>query len=223
MKAANGNYAIAAAALDSTDGALRAFIARDQQLASIWLTDMEKVDTPDEADLMTRAMPTVKMDVASVINVDSDVLGEAALRQDREILRAGLQSAGIKAHTINKLGLMENFAANTGRFLGASLDMTHRVTVFQGVALFERAEYIKEHYLEDETLPHEVRIEWQKAYNEVAELIAKTSDRVLAGTQAAVSMLRKKEESDGGASKGKPGFQPLKNMKTVKQESHGDS
>lgn len=106
--------------MESNDGALRDFIARDQQMASIWHTDMEKVSTPDAAELMIRAMPTVKMDEANVLNVDSDVWGEVALLQYREILRAGLQSAGIKAHKINKLGLMENFAANDGRFVGAA-------------------------------------------------------------------------------------------------------
>lgn len=220
LKASKGDFTIAALGLGCSYAALRSFVVKDQQLAAVWISD-DKVAPPDEGDLMVRTVPTITLPKEAALT--PDVLGEAMMRQDREILRQGLQKAGIKDGTIQKLGLMENFAVNTGRFLGAALDMTHRVTVFQGVALFERAEYIKEKYLENEELPHELRIEWQKAYNEIAELIAKTSDRVLAGTEAAVNMMRHKNQDQSGGKKRKPGFVPLEKVKQVKPEpnSHG--
>lgn len=209
MRAAKGDFHLAAEALGCQHQTLYLFVGRDQQLSALWLPNPDKAHTPDEADLMTRSVPPVT--VARVEQANNNELAEAMMAQDREILRQGLQAVGIKSGTIKKLGLMENFAANTGRFLAASLDITHRVMVFQGVNLFERAEYIKETYLEDETLPHEIKIEWQKAYNELAEQIGKTSDRVLAGTQAAVAMMKRKEESENGGKQEKVvGFQPLK-------------
>lgn len=211
MKEADGDFALAAAALDSPEGTLRGFVARDPQLAALWLPDSEKVSTPDEGELMTRAERPGDMHVAPL---KGNALGEAVLRADREIMRRGLEGAGIDPAIVRKLGLFEDMAMNTGRFLGAGLDITHRLTLYQGIALFERAEKIKKDYLDDETLPMELRIEWQKCYNEIAELIGKTSDRVLAGTQAAVAMLKKKDENEGGKGEEKVvGFQPLQARK----------
>lgn len=214
MKAAKGDFHLAAEGLGRAVETVKEFVAKDSQLAALWLPDAEKVHTPDESDLMTRSMPPA-LSVNGVERVKDNVLAESLMAQDREILRQGLQAVGIQHDTIKKLGLMENFATNTGRFLGASLDMTHRITVFQGVALFEEAEKIREKYLNDDTLPHEIRLEWQKAYNEIADLIGKTSDRVLAGTQAAVAMMKKKDEDSGSGEKEKVvGFQPLKAKRT---------
>ncbi len=211
MKVARGDYALVAVALGCTENALKNFVTRDPQLAAIWMIDPEKARTPDEADLMLRKMPD---NIPAPKELSTDLMGEAMLRVDGDILRDGLKGAGISEGIINKLGLMEGMAANTGRFLGAALDLTHRMTVFQGVALFEQAEHIRLNILSDETLPHEVRIEWQKAYTDISEILGKTSDRVLAGTQAAVAMLKKKEEVEGGGKggKGKPGFEPLKKV-----------
>lgn len=210
MKAARGDYELVAAALECQVQSLKAFVLRDPQLAAIWCRDTERVHTPDEADLMTRTMPE---HLPAPKELGSDLIGEAMLRVDRDILRDGLKGAGISDSIINKLGLMENMAENTGRFLGAALDLTHRMTVFQGVALFEQAEYIRLNILSDATLPHEIRIEWQKAYTDISEVLGKTSDRVLVGTQAAVAMLKKRDELEGGkGGKGKPGFEPLKKV-----------
>lgn len=212
MKEARGDYDLAAAGLDCAVLTLKSFVLRDPQLAAIWISDVGKIKTPDEADLMIREMPKNMVPTPKLLG--DDVVGEAMLRADRDILRTGLKSAGISEKTIQKLGLMEDMAVNTGRFLGAALDVTHRVTVFNGVALFEESERIRSEYLSDLTLPHEVRIEWAKVYVGIAEVLGKTSDRVLAGTAAAVAMLKKKEEVEGGGKggKGKPGFEPLKKV-----------
>lgn len=212
MKEARGDYDLAAVGLGCATISLKQFVARDPQLAAIWITNPDAVRVPDEADLMRRTLPKNTAPVPKPLN--DDAIGEAMLRADRDILRAGLKGAGISDSAINKLGLMEDMAVNTGRFLGAALDLTHRMTVFQGVALFEQAEYIRLHILSDTTLKHEIRIEWQKAYTDISEVLGKTSDRVLAGTQAAVAMLKKKEDVEGGGKggKGKPGFEPLKKV-----------
>jgi len=211
MKEARGDYDLAAAGLECAVISLKQFIQRDPQLSAIWSPNVDQVTVPDEADLMRRTLPKNTAPVPKVLT--DDVIGEAMLRADRDILRAGLKGAGISEGAIAKLGLMEDMAVNTGRFLGAALDLTHRMTVFQGVALFEQAEWIRLNILQDESLPHEIRIEWQKAYTDISEVLGKTSDRVLAGTQAAVAMLKKKEEVEGGkGGKGKPGFEPLKKV-----------
>lgn len=209
MKAADGNYAIAAKALEMNEQVLRVRVAQDAQLKAVWSRDASATQVPNEAELMQRELPP---DTPPMLpdKVEDNTMAEAIMATDRRILREGLQTAGIQVSTIEKLGLMEGFALNTARFLGASLDLTHRITVFQGVSLFEQAEFIKKTYLEDASLPHELKIEWTKCYAEISDLIGKSSDRVLAGTQAAVAMMRKKEGEGDKGGKRKLGFQPLK-------------
>ncbi len=204
MREAHGDFSLAAEGIGRSEAAVRRFVSLDPQLSALWLPNRDDVTLPDEEEVMNRT-PT-SFGVPNKIS--GDVLGEAMMRQNREILRQGLQAAGIRPETINKLQLFEGMAENTGAFLAAGLDITHKLTLFQGVSLFEQAEKIKKQYLEDESLPMELRIEWAKVYTEISELVGKTSDRMLVATQAAVAMLKKKEEGD---SKGEKvvGFQPL--------------
>lgn len=207
LKAAEGQFGMAALAIGCTEQAIRAYVARDAELSALWTPNPDSVSEPSGLEILMRSSAPMP---ASRPKPDQNAMAEMMLIEDREILRQGLEAAGIRRETIQKLGLMEGFAKNTGRFLGAALDLTHKLTVFQGVSLFERAEYIKTHYLENETYPDEMKIEWQKAYNECCELIAKTSDRVLVGTTAVVNVLKERDKEKGKKGDTKAvGFEPL--------------
>lgn len=134
------------------------------------------------------------------------------MAQNRDLMRNGLRKAGISQDTLNKLEIFEGFADNAGQFLVASLDMTHRMMVYQTVKLLERAEYIEKTYLNDVTLDDEVKIQWQSAYTDIIEQVGKAYDRTLVGTQAMAKLLGTK---DGDEEKGKtkPGFKPLRAAK----------
>lgn len=133
------------------------------------------------------------------------VLSLNIMKQDQSLLRYGLERAGIKAATIEKLRIFEDFSDNTGRFLVSTLDLTHRMQVYQNAALFEEAEFIRTNYLQNETLPHELRLEWMKRFVEISELIGKTFDRTLVGTETIARML-KGAKPDGDPKKPKPAF-----------------
>lgn len=122
--------------------------------------------------------------------VGDAILGEVVAAQEADLIRDGLRKAGIKQATLDKLKTLSGLNVSGGRFLVASLDLAHRMTVYQAVALLEESEHIKTAYLHNEELTQEERYNWQRAYNEIAELLGKTFDRTLAGTQAMVAMQR---------------------------------
>ena len=131
------------------------------------------------------------------------VLGQVVAAQEADLIRDGLRKAGIKDSTLEKLRTLTGLNVTGGRFLVATMDLAHRMTVYQSVALLEEAEHIKNTYLHNEELTQEERYNWQRAYNEIAELIGKTFDRTLAGTQAMVAMQR--GTSSDPKRSGKPG------------------
>jgi hypothetical protein len=129
------------------------------------------------------------------------------------ILRDGLEKAGIQKSTIEKLRAFDGFAPNAGEFLISALDLTHRSMVFLSVHLLEEAQRIKTDYLDDETLEHEYKIQWQSAYNDIVEQIGKCYDRTLTGTQAMAKMIGTDQPDK---KKKKPGFKELKRVEPAK-------
>jgi len=199
MKAARGVVNTAAKILGCTPVLLRTRIGTDPQLRAAFLKTTEAVEAPDELQVALRKEVPEK--------ITDNQMAEVISHQDREILRHGLSKSGIKDSTIDKLRTFDGFAANTGKFLAGSLDLTHRMMIYQTVALFERAEKIKLDYLDDDSLCHEARIEWQRAYNEIAELVQKSYDRTLQGTQVLVNIMRAKKDDEGNnIKKRKPSF-----------------
>ncbi len=206
LKLCKGDYELAAKVLGlSGHQALRVKVSNDPQLRAVWLKG--DVAPPTEVDVIHRE-PT--------IIVESSKLGEAMMRQNREILRNGLSKAGIKGSIIEKLKVFDEFAPNAGEYLVASLDMSHRMMMYMNVKLLERAEAIEETYLNDETLDEEVKIEWQKAWNEIGDMIRKNYETSLVGTQAMAKMMGKDGEKK---KKSKPGFKALKSVTPAKAKN----
>lgn len=160
------------------------------------------VNAPSDIQVITRAKlvtPTER----------ENQLGDAIMKQNRDLLMNGLRKAGIEDSTLEKLAVFEGFSDNAGRFLVASLDMTHRMMVYLTVKLLERADYIETRYLKDETLDDEVKIAWQSAHTDIIEQVGKAYDRTLVGTQAMAKLLGT-DKGEEGEKKVKPGFKPLR-------------
>ncbi len=148
--------------------------------------------------------------------IELDTRAEEIMKQDREMLRNGLQAAGIMPATIEKIRSLDGLARNAGSLLSASLDYTHRLHIYSTAALFEEMVYIRDTYLRPGTeadpkpvLDPMERVFWQRAFNEIADLLGKSNDRTMSSTQAMVAMM--KASKDGGAGgkregKAKPGF-----------------
>lgn len=196
LELADGNYDIAAAALGISAGALRSRVYKSQQLAAMFA---QQPGVPTATSVITRN--------ETPIPIGDETLGEATAIQNRILLREGLLKVGIKPATVEKLKILEELAPNAGMFLVASLDLTHRMMVLQGVRLFEEAERIKTDYLDDATLDDDIKIQWQGAYNDICDQIGKCFDRTLMGTQAMAKLLG---TDKGEEKKKKPGFTPLK-------------
>jgi hypothetical protein len=206
MKLAKGNRALAAQALGRDVAWINNRISCNQQMSAVYATNPK---VPDEVSTIVKpegGKPTV-------VPATDNLLGMQIMKQDMELLRKGLSRAGIKQETIELLRIFEDFSDNTGRFLVCTLDVTHRMQVYQAMALFEEAEHIRKTYLKNEVLAHEIKLEWQRRYNEISELLGKTFDRTLIGTETIARMLKGSKPVDVG--KKKPKFTPQRAPRQV--------
>lgn len=202
---AKGDFQLAAAALGISENALRQRVSKNTQLRALY--QASDVAPPHEGVTLERDTPPPQTLTA--------MENEHLLKTNRQIMRNGLAAAGISGKVVDKLQVFENFAPNSGEYLVAALDMSHRMMLFQNVALFERAEWIKENILdkagtpgEDETFSPLILIEWQRVYNEICELIGKGYDRTLNGTQALAKIVGTASEGGEKKKKKKFGFTP---------------
>lgn len=215
LSLAKGDIILAAGILGVKPQRVRVALNDNPQLRAAFLVG-DRVTAPDELEAELRKPSDFKL-----INKEKDELAELVRKQDFDLMRGGLAKAGIKEETLEKLKVLDGLAVNSGRFLVASLDLSHKMLMYSNISLMEQADYIKKTYLEDATLGMEYKIEWQKAYNEICDIIGKGYDRVLAGTQAmAKIMAGQGDEKQGG--KKKPAFAPLKRADPVKPDAPAD-
>lgn len=131
-------------------------------------------------------------------------------RNDVQLLVSGLQNAGIKAGTMDKLSAMGAFSPATGQVIGHSLRTMHQMLVYGNVALFEEAEAIREEYLgADSKLSDKEKAEWYNVFISIWNTLGKGYDRTMKGTVALVEMA-KAQRPDDGEGETVPGFKPLK-------------
>jgi hypothetical protein len=178
-------------------------IARDDQLRAVWTRGVD-VGPPGLTEVITRRP------LASVGDETEDrALADQIRKQDVELIRGGLEKAGISKATTERLRAFDEFAPNAGRFLAASLDMSHKMMVLLNVSLMEEAEHIRTVYLRDETLDHELRIEWQKCYTDIVEIIGKGYDRTVSGAGMLAKITAARAKAAPGKEVKKVGFTPL--------------
>lgn len=208
MKAANGDYRLAAAAMGMEPHTLHARIQNNPQLRALYITKGERDVVPTDAQVQTREKPPA-------VEVD-DQLAKAMDIQNRDLLNGGLARAGIKQSTLDKLSTLGSATESAGKFLIASLDLSHRMMIYLNVSLLEQAEEIRTRYLTNESVPSDHRLEWQKVYNQIVNEIGKCYDRTLNGTSALVKITDRKQ-----AAKEKPGFRTLPPEKSMDSAQNG--
>lgn len=207
---ANGNTRLMGRALEMDHKMVQRRIERSPKLFALYGNRVEgapEIEAPTELETVVRTPETLPPEI-----VNSE-RAEEMMKQDRELLRSGLQAAGIKSETIDKMRALDGLARNAGSFLSVSLDYTHRLHIYSTAALFEEMVYIRETYLrpgQDGKPKYDpmVMVFWQRAFNEIADLLGKSYDRTLAGTQAMVAMMKARGKTPGApaGAKSKPGW-----------------
>lgn len=204
VKACDGNTKLAGRILDLNHRSVGRRILRTRELTALYGNRAEggKINAPNELSTMNRTPE----EIPSLI--ETSMRAEELMKQDRQMLRDGLSAAGIKPETIERLRALDGLAKDAGALLSASLDYTHRLHIYSQAALFEEMIYIRETYLRDKALDGMVQVFWQRAYNEIAELLGKGSDRTMASTQAMVAMMKAqaKDRPNGAKQNAKPGW-----------------
>lgn len=216
MKIAKGSVKAAAMGLGMSRTALRERIDRNPQLFALYGHQGEDAEIAEETETGTMLRTPADLPATQPENRE---LAETLMKQDRELLRSGLQAAGIKPETIARIRSLDGLARNTGAFLSVSMDFTHRLHIFSQAALFEEMEYIRKNHLRADKMDPMVKVMWQRAFNEIADMLGKGYDRTLAGTQAMMAIMSKSggEKPGAGATKGKPGWQQARDVTVAPQ------
>lgn len=204
-----GDVLQTAAALLVTEDALRKRIEGNRDIKAAWnLVKTVKGTPPNYRRTMpaeeVRARPQPEFLKNLIIPEHGETragpppeqLAAEVRAQDLAALNDGMLKAGIKDTTVAKLRDLSGISLGTGKFLVTTLDLSHRMMIYQTIQLLEEADFIKQTYLRDMQLSEEDRLGWQREYNAICDIMGKTFDRTLIGTQAMVSLM-------GGTPKGK--------------------
>lgn len=201
-----GDVQAAATSLRLSPGTLTNHVYKNPRLRALFVKDVMNADLePDEVSQMVRDVDLPRSDDRG----EDSILARSLLTQNLDLLADGLERAGIKGETVAKLKRLGQIEKSAAGFLVASLDMMHRSVVYSGIEMMERAEEIRKTYL-DPAVPMTAkdRQGWQRQYNQLMDMLGKSYDRTLHGTEVMVKLTKPKE--DGPKKNAKPGFQPLK-------------
>ena len=198
--ACKGNKELMAEVLDLTVNLIENRIRNTPDLWALYTKDAPD-RAPNEIETLVRTERLLPE------GIEHSHRAEQLMEQDREMLRHGLQKAGIEPATIKRMRARDGLARNAGAFLSVGLDYTHRLHIYSTAALFEEMIHIRENYLRDKSLTPMERVFWQRAFNEIADLLGKSYDRTLAGTQAMVQMINSQNKPKGQKSMAKPAWQ----------------
>lgn len=209
LKLSQGNITAAAEALGMDEKSLRRRITNDPQLFALYGAQSQDAEVPEknQVNTMVRTPDQIPMKME-----ENRALAEELMKQDRELLRSGLLAAGISPATIAKIRSLDGMARNTAAFLSVSIDFTHRLNIFAQASLAEELIYIRENHLRSEKMDPMVKVMWQRAYNEIAEMLGKGHDRALNATQAMMAIAKgtQGDNPNGGGKPAKPAWQQAK-------------
>lgn len=215
ITAFGGDINAAAKALRLSPGNLNAHVYKNKRFRALFVKDVMRADLePDEVDRMARQAFSPRTDDQD----DESRLARAMQASNLDLMADGLQRSGIKEETVDKLKLLGRIEKDAAGFLSASLEMMHRMVVYSGVEMMERAEEIRVKYLSVPTgITEKERQGWQRQYNILHDLMGKSYDRVIHGTEVLARIHNKPSEGEGGKKK-KPGFQPIRGVSGAKKK-----
>ena len=175
---------------------LLAVIKKDPQLAALYADPRRVVPLSEEEAIKRRQKE----------NIADSLVADNVRRENQAIMNDGLRAAGVNEKVLAKVEALSGLAGP--RFLVATLDMSHRLMTVTTFELAAEMDYIKDNYLRNDRLSPEVKSMWQRAYNEIADMIGKNYDRNLSGTQVLAKILGQKK-GDDPVKNAKPAFAPL--------------
>jgi hypothetical protein len=191
VKACEGNFSLAARVLGIDVSSVRSRVERIPELHALYGNRSEDATVPPpptEGSTLLRnpgqlAAPIPAADLGQMVQVTE------------KLLNGGLEKLGVPKATIEKLRDLSELRIDAGAMLAVSLQDTHQLYYLQLLSLAARADEIYNKYLKTddekvEKMDPMARMFWQRAHTEIIEQLGKGYDRMMAGTQAMVTMLK---------------------------------
>jgi len=201
----DGNRTHIARALGLDKSSVSRRIAADPELNALY--GDHKADLPAEAPAELKALGRRRSDLEAIPGIE---LVDAVAEMDRENYRAALEKYGVSKGTLEKLKALDGLAADGGRLLAVSLQMTHQNYVGQLHKLAEVADDIKKR-LTDE-LGAEDYSYLAKVYVECVKEAGKGYGLMMTGTEAMIRMMVSARGQGGGEPKAQAGWGPMKKV-----------
>ncbi len=210
MKETGGDIKLASKVLGMTPKSVRRRIESSPELRAIYgeRGENDMVRPPTEAQTMLRSReehPLVVVDVAAA----------AVVRETEKLIHAGLENVGVPKETIETLRRLHGLAVTGGEFLAQSVWDIQDLYSIELYKIPSRLEWIRVNYLEKADIPVMERMFWQRASNELLEIMGKGKDRMIAGAEAISAMLKGQDGKGGenGPEHTKPGWTQPKRKK----------
>ncbi len=207
MKEHDGDYAIVAEHFGTTAKKIRERVYHDPQLYAIWVDSGIKEKKPDSIELMERQHEEDDEKGTRLLN--------ALDKNSRYIFNNELESILTNKDNVQKLKIFEDFDDSVGLLMAEALRITQKVNIRQNMSLFEVTEALKV-ALDDNQMDPEERILQTRLFLQATEQQGKFYDRLLKGLEFQLKLASEKDKRD---SKGKVGFQALKDKKKIEQEA----
>tara|TARA_Y100000004_G_scaffold165945_1_gene197245 strand:+ start:13386 stop:14066 length:681 start_codon:yes stop_codon:yes gene_type:complete len=207
MKEFDGDYSKVAEHFDTTAKKIRERVYHDPQLYAIWVDSGTKEKKPDAIELMERQ------------HEEDDDKGTRLLqaldKNSRYIFNNELESILTNQDNVQKLKIFEDFDDSVGLLMAEALRITQKVNIRQNMSLFEVTEALKV-ALDDNQMDPEERILQTRLFLQATEQQGKFYDRLLKGLEFQLKLANEKDKRE---TKGKVGFQALKDKKKIEQET----
>jgi len=205
MRRNDGNYADAAHELGITEKNMRERVRKDPRVKSIWQVAGNQGHAPNENEILVRKDPPPAPDHKEFLGALKENGKEDFLNEIETMLH--------NPNSIEKLKVFQNLKGGIGQLMSNALDVTQKIAIRQNMALFEVGEKLRDD-ISSGSLDAEEEILRTKLFLQTTEQQGKFYDRLLHGLDLMIKM----SEKDKVKEKKKPGFRPLKEMKSATAE-----
>jgi hypothetical protein len=202
MKKADMSKPKAAEILGVTTNHLHRIIGKSEKLKALYCPQQQGDPIPDQVELLTRSddRPLTETEIVAAIEPQGEYL-------------KGLKKLGMNDNTISSIKAFEKFEKHTGLFMVEAMKGYLSLNIQQNMQLYEISQSLKDE-IDTSDMDPEMKLQYIRSLTQISSEIRKGYDMSLTG----INTMLKLTNEENSKSKKKAGFQPLKDLKKLKEQ-----
>ena len=202
MKKAGGDKNKAAESLNITTNYLNRIIGKSDRLKALYCPQQQGDPVPGPVELLTRSddRPLTETELVAAIEPQGEYI-------------KGLKKLGMSDSTISSIRAFERFEKHTGLFMVEAMKGYLSLSIQQNMQLYEISQTLKDE-IDGSDMDPEMKLQYIRSLTQIASEIRKGYDMSLTG----INTMLKLTNEESSKKKKKAGFQPLKDLKKLKEE-----